>query len=511
MIYKFKKLFLCLIGTILLIGSSISCTQDELRSLIFGEIVSISITTDCLTPVLPVGGHQSFTAIGTRADGSTVELHQFVQWQSSNPEVAKFIGAGSVNILSAGEFTVSITFGSLSASTSSQTPFVTGDVKSLQITSINPIIPLGGTYQFTASATLANGTSENVTCNVYYSSLNPEVATINPTTGVATGVSTGTTSVTTSVLPTPTTPPVTSPLVVVPVAVLQSIQISAVDAVSGSLLSLPINEVTGATVQYIATGTFSNSNPSTTDLTNSVIWTSSNTSVATITSGLGGGGLATVSGVGSTNITAAETRLAAITDTTILNGLGVFYFYENFDSVSAGSLPSGWAVTVDVGPVTDWTTVVDTAAPTQPNAVFAEDIDTTSSQSIVSPSILIPSVFSGVLSFWQKFLLESSGSNCFDGGVLEISINGGSFQDIITSGGRFVQNGYTGTIDTAFGNPLSGQAWCGTSAGYPNNYIQSIVNLPGSASGQLIRLRWNLGTDGSLGRPGWWIDNILIQ
>ena len=45
--------------------------------------------------------------------------------------------------------------------------------------------------------------------------------------------------------------------------------------------------------------------------------------------------------------------------------------------------------------------------------------------------------------------------NGFDGGVLEISINGGAYQDIITAGGSFAAGGYTGVISTSFGNPIA--------------------------------------------------------
>ena len=41
----------------------------------------------------------------------------------------------------------------------------------------------------------------------------------------------------------------------------------------------------------------------------------------------------------------------------------------------------------------------------------------------------------------------------FDGGVLEISIGGGAFQDILAAGGTFGVGGYNGTISVNFGSP----------------------------------------------------------
>ena len=50
--------------------------------------------------------------------------------------------------------------------------------------------------------------------------------------------------------------------------------------------------------------------------------------------------------------------------------------------------------------------------------------------------------------------------------VLEISINGGAFADIIQAGGNFISGGYTHTILSGFGNPIAGRmAWSGLSGG----------------------------------------------
>jgi uncharacterized protein YjdB len=67
------------------------------------------------------------------------------------------------------------------------------------------------------------------------------------------------------------------------------------------------------TQQFTATGTFGDS--SSKDVTSSVTWTSSSTNVATISSA----GLATAVSTGSTNITAAEGNVSAITTLTVNN------------------------------------------------------------------------------------------------------------------------------------------------------------------------------------------------
>ena len=89
--------------------------------------------------------------------------------------------------------------------------------------------------------------------------------------------------------------------------------------------------------------------------------------------------------------------------------------------------------------------------------------------------------------------------------VLEISINGGAYQDIVAAGGSFVTGGYTGTISVNFGSPIGGRmAWTGNSAGY----ITSTVNLPAAANGQNIRLKWRMATDSSVAGVGVRVDTI---
>src|SRR5205807_7882065 len=83
------------------------------------------------------------------------------------------------------------------------------------------------------------------------------------------------------------------------------------------------------------------------------------------------------------------------------------------------------------------------------------------------------------LSFRHNFNLEASDADPnlgFDGGVLEISTDGGNtFQNIVAAGGSFVSGGYNRTISTDRGSPIAGlQAWSGNS----NGFITTVVNLP---------------------------------
>ena len=191
----------------------------------------------------------------------------------------------------------------------------------------------------------------------------------------------------------------------------------------------------------------------------------------------------------------------------IIVGVPVTTFTENFDGATPPAFPAGWTATsVRSGIVfVNSTLNPDTA----PNSAFAADPTTVGGGTdLTSPSIPITAAASTV-SFRNRFDSEAG----WDGGVLEISIAGGAFQDIITAGGSFVQNGYNGSLGSnGANNPLAGRnAWNGNSGGY----ITSIVRLPAAAAGQNVQLKWRFGADdntvGSGPNPGWYVDTIRVN
>jgi len=104
------------------------------------------------------------------------------------------------------------------------------------------------------------------------------------------------------------------------------------------------------------------------------------------------------------------------------------------------------------------------------------------------------------MTFRNAFNFEDGGAVGFDGMVLEISVNGTAFQDIIAAGGSFVSGGYNRTISAGTGRPIAGRmAWSGLSGGTAAvpAYITTVVNLPASANGQLVKMRWLVASDNS--------------
>ncbi len=174
---------------------------------------------------------------------------------------------------------------------------------------------------------------------------------------------------------------------------------------------------------------------------------------------------------------------------------------QNFDGVSIPTLPSGWSSTRASGTSPQWVTSIG-ASDSAPNSAFISNPTTISDIRLDSPVFTIVSA-AATLSFRHSFNLESG----FDGGVLEVSIGGGAYTDIISAGGSFLSGGYGPVIAAGYGSPIGGrQAWSGNSGGF----IQTVVGLPAAAAGQNVSLRWRMGADSSVGRVGWYVDTISV-
>ena len=135
-------------------------------------------------------------------------------------------------------------------------------------------------------------------------------------------------------------------------------------------------------------------------------------------------------------------------------------------------------------------------------------IDSTSisDQRLTSQTFALPSTLGGLNFQFQHWpLIEGSGTDCADGGILEVAVDGGSFS--LVPAGQFLQGGYTGTIAGGSGNPLAGSpAWCGLASAYD----QVIVDVSPYA-GHDAQFRFRLGTNNMSPREGWYIDDIKLQ
>jgi hypothetical protein len=172
---------------------------------------------------------------------------------------------------------------------------------SITITPSNPSIANGSTLQLTATGTFSDGSTQNLTTQVSWTSSSDTMATVNNTNSLglvtATGVGSATITATYAGVSGTTTVTVTA-------AVLTSITIT------------PSNPsiANGATIQLTAMGTYSDG--STQDLTTQVSWTSSSDTMATVNNTISPG-LVTATGVGSATITATLSGVSGATTVTI--------------------------------------------------------------------------------------------------------------------------------------------------------------------------------------------------
>lgn len=173
-------------------------------------------------------------------------------------------------------------------------------------------------------------------------------------------------------------------------------------------------------------------------------------------------------------------------------------FTENMENGAPGWVaanPVGanvWAITTDYP-----------ASPTKAYRGIAPG--TPGDLNVTTPPIAIPAANAPRLQFSQQRGLEPAGATgCYDGGMLEVSTDGGTTYTQIVAGITGVP--YTGNISTGQ-NPAAGRpAWCGTAP-----HAVTAVDLS-SYGGQTIRLRFRVTSDiNGSNVEGWNIDDVRVK
>jgi hypothetical protein len=131
-----------------------------------------------------------------------------------------------------------------------------------------------------------------------------------------------------------------------------------------------------------------------------------------------------------------------------------------------------------------------------------------SDQFLVSPPMSVAASGTFSFTFRHAYAFETDGGVHYDGGVLEITENGGgTWTDI----GSSASPGYGGTLFTGAGNPLSGRAaWVASSPSWPA-LIPVTVNLGTAYAGKTVQIRFRLGTDQAATDDGWHVDDIAVS
>lgn len=245
-------------------------------------LVSLAVTPT--TAVLAPASTLVYQAVGTYSDNSTQTISNSVTWSSSDTNVVTIAGSGQATGQSAGAASIKAQIGSISGT--SNIIVESSALQSIVVTPAASSIPVQVELQYTATGTFGDGSTQNLTNSVTWTSSAPAVATISVTAGsqgLATGVSPGTSTVTASFggVAGHTTLTVNN-------ATLNTINVTPASA----------DVALGTSQQFTATGNYTDGPH---DLTNQATWTSSNVGTAVVNSA----GLAISAATGTTTIKAA--------------------------------------------------------------------------------------------------------------------------------------------------------------------------------------------------------------
>ncbi len=164
-------------------------------------LVSIAVTP--ANPSVAAGQTQQFTATGTYSDGSTQNLTTTATWSSSNTAVATISNAagtqGLATSLTQGTSTITATSGTISGSATLTVTAGSPVLVSIAVTPTSPGVSVGATLQLTATGNYSDGSTQNLTNSVTWSSTDTAVATVQTTgqtnPGLVTGVAAGTATI----------------------------------------------------------------------------------------------------------------------------------------------------------------------------------------------------------------------------------------------------------------------------------------------------------------------------
>ncbi len=169
---------------------------------------------------------------------------------------------------------------------------------------------------------------------------------------------------------------------------------------------------------------------------------------------------------------------------------------------------------------TGWSVVDDPQLVVEPwNYVFAAgnglwhgpDSSEPSDHSFVSPELKVgPDGMS--LTLKHRYSFETDGIGYYDGGVIELSDDGGTlWVDVTAVPGVAISNGYTQSLAAAPSkNPIAGRrAFGGPSPGYPTAWITTKVEIGKILAGKALKFRFRSASDDTVGAPGWDIDEVV--
>ncbi|MDW8283104.1 MAG: Ig-like domain-containing protein [Myxococcales bacterium] len=281
--------------------SGVAKGQTRITATLFGQTGSLTFSvTDAVlvglgitppNPFLPSGVTESLTATGYFSDGTTQNVTDAANWTSSDSRIVEVSNAtgskGLATAVAPGSARITAALGGKTAAASVAVRDAT--LSLIGVTPTNPSIARGTTQALVAIGLYSDQSNKDISSLVTWSSSDPTVATISnvaASRGLASGVGRGEAEMSATLA-----------------GRSGSTRLRVTDAILVSIAVTPTSPLVarGTTVQFVATGTYSDG--STQDLTNAVTWSSS-TAAATISNAAGSHGLATATARGMTTISA---------------------------------------------------------------------------------------------------------------------------------------------------------------------------------------------------------------
>ena len=175
------------------------------------------------------------------------------------------------------------------------------------------------------------------------------------------------------------------------------------------------------------------------------------------------------------------------------------------ETVAAATIPASWTTTAPLGTI--WT-VSSARSNSAPNSFYVQNLAADGDQRLeTTAAIALPLNSYPKLSFWHRYNTEDG----WDGGVVEISTNGGTTWNDL--GANMIVGGYNGALGVSPNNPLGGRsAFTGLTPG--TAFVNTVISLA-SYAGQSVKIRFRFGSDNNTSAPttpaGWWVDDIVLN
>ncbi|MEN0060441.1 MAG: Ig-like domain-containing protein, partial [Bdellovibrio sp.] len=277
-------------------GILISCGRGVVTNTLSVDPEVTVLTGIELTPSayhVPVQAVVSFEVVALYSDNTHKTITPDVAWETSNTNVARFNVSGLMP-----NQAKSFTPGTIQVVTryedKAATIYLTVTSAQLQTITVNPpqaAMPAGLSQQMTATGTYNDSSTADITHSVTWSSSNSSVATVSNLTGtqgLLNSVASGVTVVTATLGA---------------YSGQAGISVSAATLTGLSISPTNPHVAKGFSQQFTATGTYSDS--TTQDVTLSVSWNSSNSSIATISNTAGTQGKAEAKNTGTSIVSAS--------------------------------------------------------------------------------------------------------------------------------------------------------------------------------------------------------------